>query len=202
MIDPKVLAATSSSWNSEKDWQTKARSAARTATSVKNLLQSDLALSVQERAVLESACEVLRKAVSVYKTTGRIAAESANKKAKRKEEARVLVEERFASMQGIADRLTLIAAAARSELDPIRSNVVGLMDAPDPSAYAQSIFEKSFKVALDNIADHVSAQSSQSLSDCVAAKWSKWHDEMRPKLLTEHAALIVRLQQALPHQAA
>lgn len=194
MIDPKNLAS-NHRWHTEKDWTQKKRNLTRAANSLHATVNCDLELSLDERKILTAAQGILERGCAIYGKTAAIAKKHAADRSKRLQQAKELVQRKFAGLQSTADRVALIASATSHTFDPTSPCVEGLIQAKDKRYYAQRIRDEQFEDALETVAYRLSDQSVP-LEEQLDQIWNKFL-ELKPSLIQRHAWVIVQVDEAL-----
>lgn len=194
MIDPKNLAS-NHRWHTEKDWVQKKRNLTRAANSLYAAVSCDLELSLEEQRILIAAHGILERGCAIYGKTAAIAKKNAAERAKRLQQAKELVQRKFAGLQSTADRVALIASATSHSFDPTSPLVEGLNEAKDKRYYAQRIRDEQFEDALETVAYRL-ADQSVPLEEQLEQIWNKFQ-ELKAGAIQRHALLIVQIDQAL-----
>lgn len=194
MIDPKNLAG-NHCWHTEKDWTQKKRNLTRAANSLHATVSCDLELSLEEQRTLIAAQGILQRGSAIYGKTAAIAKKNAAERAKRIQQAKELVQRKFAGLLSTADRVALIASATSHSFDRTSPCVEGLNEAKDKRYYAQRIREEQFEDALETVAYRL-ADQSVPLEEQLEQIWTKFQ-ELKPSQMQRHALLIAQIDQVL-----
>lgn len=194
MIDPKNLAG-NHCWHTEKDWTQKKRNLTRAANSLHATVSCDLELSLEEQRILIAAQEILQRGCAIYGKTAAIAKKNAAERAKRIQQAKELVQRKFAGLLSTADRVALIASATSHSFDRTSPCVEGLNEAKDKRYYAQRIRDEQFEDALETVAYRL-ADQSVPLEEQLEQIWNRFQ-ELKASLIQRHAMVIVQIDEAL-----